>query len=102
MANERPPGAQRKLTINDVERPTESLSAVEYQNLASPEGGLWIMDQWYPAGGITIASGAPKVGKTLLVVEHAACVVDPSVKDWHGHAVPRHGPVLYFQMDMNR
>lgn len=74
----------------------------DYIKLSSPGKGLWVIDSLMPHGGTVIVSGAPKVGKSLAVLEMMAAVADPNIKDWNGYEINQHGPILYLQMDMPR
>jgi hypothetical protein len=46
-------------------------------------------------GSISLIYGPPKSGKSFLATSLAATVVDETQKDWMGHKIVRHGPVLY-------
>jgi hypothetical protein len=47
------------------------------------------------AGSLTLFYGPPKSGKSFLVTDLLLHVALPALDKWMGHAVVRHGPVLY-------
>jgi hypothetical protein len=47
------------------------------------------------AGSVTLIYGPPKSGKSLLLTDLFLKLTLPDAKDWMGHAILRHGPVLY-------
>ncbi len=47
------------------------------------------------AGSLTLFYGPPKSGKSFLATDLCLAVVDDAVKEWMGHPILHHGPVLY-------
>src|SRR5262249_30443241 len=47
------------------------------------------------AGSVTLFYGPPKSGKSFLLTDLFFKLTLPGVNDWMGHAIMRHGPVLY-------
>ncbi len=47
------------------------------------------------AKSLTLMYGSPKSGKTFIATDLALAITDESRDDWMGHAIVRHGAVLY-------
>ncbi len=54
-----------------------------------------IVEGWLHAGSVTLIYGPPKSGKSFLFTDLALAIPDETRDEWMGHAIVRHGPVLY-------
>ncbi|MCR5347156.1 MAG: AAA family ATPase [Fretibacterium sp.] len=59
-----------------------------------PQPVRWLIRGWLQAEGMHMVFGPSGAGKSFAVVDMAASVACPEVRDWHGMKL-KHGPVVY-------
>lgn len=94
--------------MNDSEKVLESsIPRVQFfkgsNYLALPRDPQpWIIEKFIPTGGAVNIYAKPKIGKSYLALGIAHAINDPSVDEYLGCRVLKHGPVCYLQIDTPR
>jgi KaiC/GvpD/RAD55 family RecA-like ATPase len=85
-------------------RERNSLTLVRGENyIALPRDPQpWIIEKIVPSGGVMIVYGAPKEGKSYMALGMAIAIANENVHGFLGHAILKHGPVVYLQVDTPR
>ncbi len=99
--NERGPGHATRLPPTKKE-PDEDLPFVHFDGIEVPdEGNRWLIEGVWPAGGVGILGGGPKLGKSILTTEMAVAVA--SGQPFLGvYEVADPGPVLVCSLEGQR